>query len=66
MGIFADVAGTGHTILFTFFGDRLCDSQNVSLIEAVTARATAMAGSAKFHRMFCVTQFRLQDIILRC
>ncbi|CNT60362.1 Uncharacterised protein [Salmonella enterica subsp. enterica serovar Bovismorbificans] len=65
MGVFPHIAGAGNAIFRPLFSNRLGDRQNMRFVETVTTCAAAMAGSAKFHGMFCIPCLRFQYIILR-
>ncbi len=64
--VFTDVARASNAVLLTLFSNCLRNSQNMHFVEALASCAAAMAGGAKFHRMFRIAQLGLKDIILRC
>ncbi|CCK01638.1 hypothetical protein BN129_4445 [Cronobacter sakazakii 701] len=63
--IFTDITRPGDAVFRTLFGDRLGYRQNVRLVKTVARGAPTVAGRTEFHRVFRITHFRLQHVVLR-
>ncbi len=65
VSILTDIARPGDAVFSALFSNRLRNSQNVRFVEAMAYRTAAVAGGAKFYRMFAIAHFRLQHVVLR-